>query len=67
MKKKSNDRRAPRTNDPDREAVFTRPLESELRLSLVGEWVGGQRPVTEEELRRELERPPAVRLLSFDS
>jgi phospholipid/cholesterol/gamma-HCH transport system permease protein len=67
MKKKSNDRRAPGANDPDRGAVFTRPLESELRLSLAGEWVGGQRPVTEEELRRELERPPAVRLLSFDS
>ena len=50
----------------DKRPVFTRPAEWEMRLSLEGDWTHGHRPVTEDDIRRELEAGPAVKLLSFD-
>jgi phospholipid/cholesterol/gamma-HCH transport system permease protein len=48
-------------------SVVSRPVEGELRLQLAGDWTGNRRPVTADQLRRELATAPAVRRLTFDA
>jgi phospholipid/cholesterol/gamma-HCH transport system permease protein len=48
-------------------AFLSRSAEGALRLELAGDWTGSRRPVTADELRRQLATAPAVRRLAFDA
>lgn len=48
-------------------AGFSRPGADVLCLVLAGDWSGSRRPVTADELRRELAVEPAVRRLAFET
>ncbi|MEZ4598375.1 MAG: ABC transporter permease [Syntrophotaleaceae bacterium] len=67
MKRKSGNRSFPKRLNAEDQAAFSHPGAGEIRLDLAGDWTGGQRPVTADGLRQELEKSPGVRLLSFDS
>jgi len=49
------------------DSFFSRPAEGEVKLRLSGDWTGSRRPVTADELRRELATAPSVSRLSYDS
>ena len=65
--KQASRRELPEKGGAEGGSVFSRPVEGELRLQLEGNWTGSRRPVTADQLRRELATAPPVRRFTFDA